>query len=300
MSDTPETTKTGLRSSESQSTTRLLLALWELGAHKSDEVKRVDLTEKIKRTGEKASDYQSIFDKLEQEGAIAFEMKNRNRVIFLTEKGVQLLGESLYNPEFEFDSQIGARTANALLRWMREMASSGNGASATAKEEKGEGAIASSRHALKTNCQVVADVPPVLAALDKTRLTHLKCEFDTLINDPHISTAAEAEREFWHHQQWQEKLEQLSPGCILVVGYAPSVLMSACAAIEQKQLQPALIIGMPIGFSHAPAAKRRLMRSGVPFITTEGTLGGGLLAAVALNALVESLIEKPDCHCYFG
>ncbi|HAZ46287.1 MAG TPA: hypothetical protein DCZ55_17950 [Cyanobacteria bacterium UBA11371] len=142
MSDTPET-KTGLRSSESQSTTRLLLALWELGAHKSDEVKRVDLTEKIKRTGEKASDYQGIFDKLEQQGAIAFEMKNRNRVIYLTEKGVQLLGESLYNPEFEFDSQIGARTANALLRWMREMASSGNGASATAKEEKGEGAIAS-------------------------------------------------------------------------------------------------------------------------------------------------------------
>ncbi|HAZ44237.1 MAG TPA: MerR family transcriptional regulator, partial [Cyanobacteria bacterium UBA11371] len=123
---------------------------------------------------------------------------------------------------------------------------------------------------------------------------------DTLINDPHISTAAEAEREFWHHQQWQEKLEQLSPGCILVVGYAPSVLMSAGAAIEQKQLHPALIIGMPIGFSHAPAAKRRLMRSGVPFITTEGTLGGGLLAAVALNALVESLIEKPDCHCYLS
>ncbi|GET40140.1 hypothetical protein [Microseira wollei] len=80
MSDRSET-KTGLRSSESQSTTRLLLALWELGAHKSDEVKRVDLTEKIKRTGEKASDYQSIFDKWEQEGADAFEIKNRNRVI---------------------------------------------------------------------------------------------------------------------------------------------------------------------------------------------------------------------------
>lgn len=141
MSDTSET-KTGLRSSESQSTTRLLLALWELGAHKSNEVKRVDLTEKIKRTGEKASDYQSIFDKLEQEGAISFEMINRNRIIFLTEKGVQLLGESLYSPDFEFDSQIGARTANSLLRWMREMASSGTGASATTSK-KAEAAIAS-------------------------------------------------------------------------------------------------------------------------------------------------------------
>jgi len=29
-----------------------------------------------------------------------------------------------------------------------------------------------------------------------------------------------------------------------------------------------------------------------------GTFGGGLLAAVALNALVESLIAKPNCHCH--
>jgi len=55
---------------------------------------------------------------------------------------------------------------------------------------------------------------------------------------------------------------------------------------------------MPIGFSHAPAAKRRLMRSGIPYITIEGTLGGGLNAAVALNALADSLLEKPDCHCF--
>ncbi|MEG4818346.1 hypothetical protein QUA77_28460 [Microcoleus sp. K5-D4] len=45
-------------------------------------------------------------------------------------------------------------------------------------------------------------------------------------------------------------------------------------------------------------AKRRLVRSGVAYVTTVGTLGGGLLAAVALNGLVESLIEKPNCHCH--
>jgi len=31
------------------------------------------------------------------------------------------------------------------------------------------------------------------------------------------------------------------------------------------------------------------MRSGIPYITIEGTLGGGLNAAVALNALADSL-----------
>ena len=85
---------------------------------------------------------------------------------------------------------------------------------------------------------------------------------------------------------------------ILIIGYAPSVLMAVCTAIEQGQIQPALVIGMPIGFSHAPAAKRRLMAAGVPYMTIQGSLGGGLLAAVAANALIASVLEKPDCHCH--
>jgi precorrin-8X/cobalt-precorrin-8 methylmutase len=159
-------------------------------------------------------------------------------------------------------------------------------------------AIAASREALKSGCEIVVDIPTVAAALDQTRLAHLGCQVTNLIDNPHITTATEAEVEFWQHQQWQEKLLQVSHGCVLVIGYAPSVLLEACAAINTGKIQPALVIGMPIGFSHAPAAKRQLMQQEVPLITIEGTLGGGLLAATALNALVESLIEKPDCHCY--
>lgn len=161
-------------------------------------------------------------------------------------------------------------------------------------------AIAAARHTLSAGCPVVADVPTVVAALDHTRLSHLGCQVQTLIDDPHITSAAEAEQAFWHQRQWTEHLQQIPAEAIVVIGYAPSVLMSVCKAIEQGQIQPALVIGMPIGFSHAPVAKRRLLRSAIPFITIEGTLGGGLLAAVALNALVESLLEKPDCHCYLN
>jgi precorrin-8X/cobalt-precorrin-8 methylmutase len=160
------------------------------------------------------------------------------------------------------------------------------------------GAIAASREALSSNCQIVVDTQTVAAALDQTRLLHLGCHIETLIDNPHITTATEAELAFWQHRQWREKLLQVNQGCVLVVGYAPSVLVEVCEAIANHKIQPALVIGMPIGFSHAPAAKRQLMQQGIPFITVEGTLGGGALAATALNALVESLIDKPDCHCY--
>jgi precorrin-8X/cobalt-precorrin-8 methylmutase len=164
----------------------------------------------------------------------------------------------------------------------------------------GKGAIAASREALKAGCQVVADVPVVHAALDHTRLAHLGCETSCLIDDGHITNAVEAEQAFWQNDAWRTRLHNLQDGCVLVVGYTPSVLFAVCEAIAAHQLRPALIIGMPIGFSHAPAAKRQLMQSGIPFITLNGTIGGGLLAAVALNAIADSLIEKPDCHCYLS
>lgn len=161
-------------------------------------------------------------------------------------------------------------------------------------------AIAAARDALKSGCQIIGDITPVTAALDQARLAHLNCSVETLIANVHITNVAEAEQTFWKDARWQERLQHLPEGCVLVFGYAPSVLISACDLIEQGQIQPALVIAMPIGFSHAPAAKRRLMRSSVPYITIEGTLGGGLLAAVTLNAIAESLIEKPDCHCYLS
>ncbi|MGJ3250904.1 MAG: precorrin-8X methylmutase [Elainellaceae cyanobacterium] len=161
-----------------------------------------------------------------------------------------------------------------------------------------KGAIAASREALKAGCQVVGDVPTIAAALDQTRLAHLDCVTTTLIDDLHITSAPEAEQAFWQQQTWKQRLNHCSNGCILVIGYAPSALLAVCEAIQQQAIQPALVIGMPIGFSHAPIAKRRLMQSGVPYITIEGAVGGGLLAATALNALAESLLAKPHCHCY--
>ncbi len=68
--------------------------------------------------------------------------------------------------------------------------------------------------------------------------------------------------------------------------------MSALKLVE-KELNKTIF-----DYRNAHGAKRRLMHGVVDYITTVGTLGGGLLAAVALNALVGSLIERPDCHCY--
>ena len=154
------------------------------------------------------------------------------------------------------------------------------------------------RETLSAGCKIVTDVPAVLNTIDQTRLTHLGCEWVSLMDDPHLDSAADAETEFWQNQNWQQHLAEQVEGNLWVIGYAPSVLLKLCEWIETNNCQPALVIGLPIGFSHAPAAKRRLMQLPIPYLTSESALGGGLLAAVALNRLAASLLEKPNCHCY--
>jgi hypothetical protein len=106
----------GLQDSPAQAKTRLLLALWDMEGAQNP-VKKGDLTKRVQRTGEKAGDYQSIFEHLEQAGAINI---TKNTVSLVTPKGLEMLSEGLRNTEFQFNTQIGAKTANALLKWIRE------------------------------------------------------------------------------------------------------------------------------------------------------------------------------------
>lgn len=112
--------KTGLQGTEAQAKTRTLLALWDLEGAKT-EVKKSELTKRVIRTNEKAGDYQGVFEQLEKAGAIAIATKNRIASLSLTKQGLQMLGEGLKSPKFEYEAGVGAKTVNALLKWIRQV-----------------------------------------------------------------------------------------------------------------------------------------------------------------------------------
>jgi len=128
---------TGSGVNEHQAKTRLLLALWDMGAPET-EVAKGQLTRRIVQKSQKLADYQGIFDQLEQEGAIAIA-KNK---VSLSDKGVEVLGESLKHPDVKFEGTIvGTWVANALVRWIAQMDGAVNTPAAQGKTSKG--AIAS-------------------------------------------------------------------------------------------------------------------------------------------------------------
>jgi precorrin-8X/cobalt-precorrin-8 methylmutase len=85
----------------------------------------------------------------------------------------------------------------------------------------------------------------------------------------------------------REKLE----GSIVVIGNAPSALISLCEMIKEG-IRPAVIIGVPVGFVNAAESKELLRTTDVPSISTEGTRGGTPIAVAAMNECITISIER--------
>ncbi len=72
-------------------------------------------------------------------------------------------------------------------------------------------------------------------------------------------------------------------GAIWVVGNAPTALAELTA---RPPADPALIVGLPVGFVGAAEAKAGLAASGLPCVTNAGERGGSAVAVAAVNALI--------------
>lgn len=84
----------------------------------------------------------------------------------------------------------------------------------------------------------------------------------------------------------RKKLE----GSIVVIGNAPSALLTLCEMVREG-IVPAVIIGTPVGFVNAAESKELLRTMDVPSLSTEGTRGGTPVAVAALNECITMYIE---------
>lgn len=78
--------------------------------------------------------------------------------------------------------------------------------------------------------------------------------------------------------------ERFGPGAVWVVGNAPTAL----EAVIARAADPALVVGLPVGFVGAVESKAALRASGLPSVSNRSELGGSAVAAAAVNALLYS------------
>ena len=73
-------------------------------------------------------------------------------------------------------------------------------------------------------------------------------------------------------------------GAVWLVGCAPTALME----VISRDVQPALVIGVPVGFVGAAEAKDALRASGLPSLSNVSEKGGSAVAVAAFNALLRA------------
>jgi precorrin-8X/cobalt-precorrin-8 methylmutase len=82
-------------------------------------------------------------------------------------------------------------------------------------------------------------------------------------------------------------------GAVWAIGNAPTALAELIRLTGAGELNPALVIGVPVGFVGSVESKAALRRSGLPALTTTTERGGAAIAAAAVNALLYFEEESP-------
>lgn len=76
------------------------------------------------------------------------------------------------------------------------------------------------------------------------------------------------------------------PEAIYAIGNAPTALLALCDRLPAASVQPALVIGAPVGFISVVESKAALAATPVPQIRVAGRKGGSPVAAAIVNALL--------------
>lgn len=154
-----------------------------------------------------------------------------------------------------------------------------------------ENAVERAKAALEAGATVVTDTNMALAGISKGTLTKLGGRTVCLMADEQVTREAKA-RGVTRATVSMEHAAKLGGPLIFAVGNAPTALIRLHELIEEGAVQPALVIGVPVGFVNVVEAKELFIGGDTPYIIARGRKGGSNVAAAIVNALLYQLVKR--------
>ena len=149
-----------------------------------------------------------------------------------------------------------------------------------------EHAVQKGIEALRGGCDIVTDTQMARSGINKTILSKLGGEVHCFMSDPDVAEEAKA-RGITRAIVSMERAAALPKPCIFAIGNAPTALVSLHEQILAGKLNPALIIGVPVGFVNVVESKEEIIESALaPYIVARGRKGGSNVAAAICNAML--------------
>lgn len=129
--------------------------------------------------------------------------------------------------------------------------------------------------ALSNGAPVVADVGMVAAGITGR-------ETLCLVSNPRARKLSEESGITRSAAGFRIAASEVGSGAVWVVGNAPTALFE----LLELDVDPVLVIGLPVGFVGAEESKEQLIESELPAVANHGRKGGSAVAVAALNALI--------------
>ncbi|NPU95191.1 MAG: precorrin-8X methylmutase [Gammaproteobacteria bacterium] len=142
---------------------------------------------------------------------------------------------------------------------------------------------------------LIADVDMICVGVSKPRLAHFGAQAHQFISDDDVIADAKAQ-DSTRAVMAIRKAHHLGllDGAIVGIGNAPTALLELLRLVEQENVRPALVIGMPVGFVSAAESKDLLAeQKKIPWIITRGRKGGSTLVVAVVHALL-ALAEQAE------
>ncbi len=139
--------------------------------------------------------------------------------------------------------------------------------------------------ALKSGATIITDTQMAKSGINKAACAKLGCAVDCFIADPDVAQSAK-DKGTTRATAAVDKACNISGPVIFAVGNAPTALIRIFENREAGLVDPALVIGVPVGFVNVVESKELTIQSGVPHIVARGRKGGSNVAAAIVNALL--------------
>lgn len=154
-------------------------------------------------------------------------------------------------------------------------------------------AVTKAIEAIKEGACIVTDTQMVKAGINKKALSKYGGEVYCFMADEDVAQTAR-DNGSTRATASMDKAAAMGKKLIFAIGNAPTALVRIYELIEEKKLDPELIIGVPVGFVNVVQSKELIMQTEVPYIVARGRKGGSNIAACICNALLYMIDDNRD------
>ena len=139
--------------------------------------------------------------------------------------------------------------------------------------------------AIQRGVSVVTDTNMAKAGINKVSLGKYGGSVHCFMADADVAEAAKLHGTT-RASESMKKAAAMGEPFLYAIGNAPTALVTLYDLMQEGQVKPELVIGVPVGFVNVVQSKELIMSSDVPYIVARGRKGGSNIAACIVNALL--------------